>query len=296
MKILFLIFVLFISLTTYAEEEKLRFSQVFTEMPATSLKTLKKSFSKEALPAWGAIAGSTGVLIYYDEQLYADAKKRGRDWGIGNEDNTKAVFSLGQYELLRLPTDTGSFLYFLGDGWTHAGIAGGFMAAGHLSDNNYNFNTGVMLFHGMFVSTVFNQTLKRSFGRESPNVSTHERGNWKPFPSFKEYNTRTGSYDAMPSGHVMTATLTFTILAERYPQYAKVIYPVAGVWVTALGFQMTNNGVHWASDYPLGIAMGYVIGKMSAQIGKDESKTKEDLKTGWMILPTFNGILATKSF
>ena len=94
----------------------------------------------------------------------------------------------------------------------------------------------------------------------------------------------------------MTATLTFTILAERYPEYAKVLYPVGGVWVTALGFQMMNNGVHWASDYPLGIAMGYVIGKISVQMGKDESKTKEDLKTGWMIFPTFNGILATKSF
>ena len=277
-------------------EDKLRFTQAFTEIPATSMKTLKKSFSREALPAWGVIAGTTAVLYYYDEQIYSDLQKRGRDWGIGNEDNTKPIISISGHDLVRLPSDTGSAMYFLGDGWMHAAIAGGFMASGQYADNNYSFNTGVMLFHGMFVSTIFNQTLKRSFGRESPEVSTHERGNWKPFPSFNEYNTKTGSYDAMPTGHVMTATLTFTILGERYPEHSTLIYSVGGVWCTALGFQMVNNGVHWASDYPLGIAMGYLIGKLSTQMGKKEINDKEEAKTGWMLLPTFNGFLATKAY
>lgn len=290
--------VIFLSMTSLAirAEERLKFTQAFTEIPSTALKTLKKSFSKEALPAWGVIAGTTGVLYYYDEQIYADLQKRGRDWGIGNEDYTKPVISVGAYDLVRLPTDTGSFMYFLGDGWTHAGIAGGILGAGYFSDNSYNFNTGVMLFHGMFVSTIFNQTLKRSFGRESPEVSTHERGNWKPFPSFNEYNTRTGSYDAMPTGHLMTATMTFTILGQRYPEHATAIYSVGAVWGTALGFQMVNNGVHWASDYPLGIAMGYLVGKLSTQMGKAETKNKEEIKTSWLLLPTHNGFLATKSF
>lgn len=294
-KLILLLVVTLFSFCTYAEE-KLKFTQAFTEIPATSIKTLKRSFSKEAIPAWGAIIGSTGVLIYYDEEIYADLQKRGRDWGIGNEDNTTSAISFGGQELLRLPSDTGSFLYFLGDGWMHAGIAGGFMAVGQITENNYNFNTGVMLFHGMFVSTIFNQTLKRSFGRESPEVSTHNRGNWKPFPSFNEYNTRTASYDAMPTGHVMTATLTFTILSERYPDQRSIIYPVGGLWITALGFQMVNNGVHWASDYPLGIGMGYLIGKLSTQMGKKDEKEKNDPSTSWMFIPTFNGILAAKSF
>lgn len=101
----------------------------------------------------------------------------------------------------------------------------------------------------------------------------------------------------MPSGHVMTATLTFTILSERYPEYNSYLYPIYGVWVSALMFQMVNNGVHWASDYPLGIAMGYLAGKLSTQMGKKaEASESTDASTGWMILPTFNGIVATKTF
>jgi hypothetical protein len=118
-KISFLLVITLFSFCSYAEE-KLKFTQAFTEIPATSIKTLKRSFSKEALPAWGAIIGSTGVLIYYDEEIYADLQKRGRDWGIGNEDNTRSAISFSSQEILRLPSDTGSFLYFLGDGWMHA--------------------------------------------------------------------------------------------------------------------------------------------------------------------------------
>lgn len=296
MKIFFLLFALFFCFSAFAEEKRLTFKQAFTEIPATSVKTLKASFSKESIPYWGVIIGTTGVLYHYDEQLYDDLQKRGRDLGIGNEDNTKAAVSFAGQELVRLPSDTGSFLYFLGDGWMHTTIAAGFMGTGAYAQDNHAYNTGIMIFHGMFVSTIFNQALKRSFGRESPEVKTQERGSWKPFPSFKEYNTRTGSYDGMPSGHVMTATLTFTVISQQYPQYNKVIYPLAGVWVTALGLQMVNNGVHWASDYPLGIAMGYLIGKLATQMGKEEDKTPEKSAMNWKVLPTFNGIIATRSF
>ena len=153
----------------------------------------------------------------------------------------------------------------------------------------------MMIWHGMIVSTIFNQALKRSFGRESPEVSTSERGSWNLFPSFTDYNTKTASYDAMPSGHVMTATLTFTIISERYPQYNRYLYPMYGVWASALMFQMVSNGVHWASDYPLGIAMGYIIGKHSVQMGKD-SAAKDGENTSWQIMPSMNGLTAFKKF
>lgn len=295
MKMYFLFFCLCLSFTVRAEE-RLTFKQLFTEIPATSKKTLKKSFSKEAIPAWGVILGSTAILYHYDEQIYSDLQKRGRDWGIGNQDNTTSALSISGHEIVRLPSDTGSFLYFLGDGWMHAGIAGGFVVTGQVKKNNYTFNTGMMIFHGMIVSTIFNQTLKRSFGRESPEVSTSERGSWNLFPSFNDYNSKTASYDAMPTGHVMTATLTFTILAERYPDHTHIIYPLAGVWITGLGFQMVNNGVHWASDYPLGIAMGYVIGKLATQMGKTEKQDPEKDSTGWRVYPSFNGFLVSKKF
>lgn len=278
-------------------EEKLQFKQIFTEVPTTAKLTLQESFSKKSIPYWGAIIGSSVLLYHYDEEILADLQKRGRDWGIGNDDNTSSAVSYRGQELLRLPTDTGSFLYFLGDGWMHAGIGGAFMGVGQFKKDNYAFNTGIIIWHGMVVSTIFNQTVKRSTGRESPVVKTHPRGSWNLFPSFNEYNTRTASYDAVPSGHVMTATLVFTIISERYPQYNKYIYPVGGVWISALMFGMVNNGAHWASDYPLGIAMGYLVGKLSTQIGQNKkSIEKEEVSTSWNLVPSIRGIYLTKNF
>jgi hypothetical protein len=82
---------------------------------------------------------------------------------------------------------------------------------------------------------------------------------------------------------VMTATMTFTVINEAYPEYSQYIIPLEVLWVSALGFQMVNNGVHWASDYPLGIAMGYVFGKVSANMGKQKSKDSKE--TSWLLLP-----------
>ena len=291
-------FVLFLFLTIFPAlaEEKLEFKQIFTEIPGTTKATFKKSFSKESLPYWGVIIGSTGALYYYDEQIYSDLQKRGRNWGLGNEDNTKPFITFGGQELIRLPTDKGSALYFLGDGWTHASIGGAFLATGKIREDNHAYNTGMMIWHGMVVSTIFNQTLKRSFGRESPEVKTHERGLWRPFPSFNNYNSKTASYDAMPSGHVMTATMTFTILSERYPEQRKYIYPIGGLWVSALMFQMVNNGVHWASDYPLGIAMGYMFGKYAAKMGQENKEENPEVSTNWKLVPTLRGMYVVKKF
>lgn len=271
-------------------EEKIPLMSVITEMPKTGLETLKTSFSKEAVPWWAAIASSTAVLYHYDEDLLLHAQKEGRNWGIGNEEKTKTVLEVGPYPILRLPSDTGSTLYFLGDGWTHTGIALGLFANGYFGNNTRPYNTSLQLVHGMFVSTFFNQFLKRTTGRESPSQRTTERGAWRPFPNPMEYGRNTSKYDAFPSGHVMTSTLTFTILNANYPEYSMAIIPLAVVWNTALAWQMENNGVHWASDYPLAIAMGIVVGKMSTHLG--QKKKIEDPKkpetASWMFFPAID--------
>ena len=35
-----------------------------------------------------------------------------------------------------------------------------------------------------------------------------------------------------------------------------------------LGYSMLNNGVHWASDYPIGIAIGYAFAKIAVRNGR----------------------------
>lgn len=271
-------------------EEKIAFLDTLTEIPSTSFRGLEMGFSKKSIPWWAGIIGATLILLNNDEVILENWQREGRAAGWGNEDKTKAVLSMGEIDLLRLPTDFGSFMYFLGDGWMNASIAGGFFLNGYFNNNVRAYNTSLRIVHGMAVSTIFNQILKRSFGRESPYVRTEPFGKWSPFPSLAEYQARTAKYDAMPSGHVMTSTLVFTIINEAYPEYSNYVIPLEILWISALSYQMVNNGVHWASDYPLGIAMGYVFGKASSQMGKKKPATtvrnaNAPPETSWTILP-----------
>ncbi|MCB0350275.1 MAG: phosphatase PAP2 family protein [Bdellovibrionales bacterium] len=267
MNIKLLLLMLFVILSLpLSAEEMLDYKRVVTDIPTTSKKFLKTAFSKEAIGPWMTIFGSTAVLFAYDEELLESSQRAGRDLGIGNGDATETIIEIRGQDILRLPTDTASGLYFLGDGWLHGSIAAGFIINGYSNQAARPYNTGLQLAHGMFVSTIFNQALKRSFGREDPNFASEKRGAWRPFPSFKAYNDESAKYDAMPSGHVMTATLMFTVVTLNYPEYAYLTWPVGITWITVLSFQMMNNGVHWASDYPLGIAMGYLAGKLAYEM------------------------------
>ncbi len=83
----------------------------------------------------------------------------------------------------------------------------------------------------------------------------------------------------MPSGHIMSATVMFTVLEQEYPEYNYIFYPSEVVWLGVLGFGMINVGVHWASDYPLGIALGYLFGRSAVEIHHPEkNKTVSQIR------------------
>lgn len=254
---------------------KIPLMSLITEIPDTAINTLKYSFTRDSIPAWMLITSTTLGLYHLDDEIYRDGRHLGQIWGIGSDDHTKTVVSGFGFDLLRLPSDTGSALYFLGDGWIHFGAAVTFWANGAITGNSRPYNTGIQIFHGMVVSTLFSQSIKRITGRESPNKATAPRGRWRPFPSVKTYQERTAEYDAFPSGHIMTATLAFTVINENYPEYRAYVVPLEVLWLAALGFEMVNNGVHWASDYPLGIAIGYAVGKMATRMGHQGTATSD---------------------
>lgn len=271
----------------YVQENKISPLSVVLDIPNTSWETLKFGFQRDSVPVWMGLIASTAVLYRYDGDIYDWAAGQGRRWNIGNADNTKTVASLGSIPLMRLPSDTGSTLYFLGDGWTHGAIAAGFLGYGYFSDHSRPLNTGMEIVHGMIISTVFNQILKHATGRESPNKRTEERGAWRPFPSINAYSKNTSKFDAFPSGHIMTATLVFTTIRQNYPEYDHYILPVQILWSAALMYQMMNNGVHWASDYPLGIAMGWAVAKMAVKMGQPKNGSgKTAQNSSWTFFPT----------
>jgi hypothetical protein len=60
--------------------------------------------------------------------------------------------------------------------------------------------------------------------------------------------------------------VTVTVIADNYPKH-HYIQPVDYSLMGLLGYAMLNNGVHWASDYPLGIAIGYAYAKIAVRHG-----------------------------
>ncbi|GMN08056.1 hypothetical protein MTsPCn5_34450 [Croceitalea sp. MTPC5] len=128
---------------------------------------------------------------------------------------------------------------------------------------------------------VITQTIKRFAGRQSPGPaidSGNPGGHWTLFLRIKEYQTRTSNYDAMPSGHVATFMATITVIATNYPEI-KWIKPVGYTLMGIMAFEMMSSRVHWASDYPLGLFIGYVVGKAAANRRIKKIDTNDGL--GW---------------
>jgi hypothetical protein len=292
MRILLALVLCCFGLTVQAEnapeytKPKLPLFSFVTEIPATTINSVEYSFTKESIPAWAVIIGTTSVLYHYDDDIYSGTKANGLRWGIGNEDHTKTAVKAFGFDLLRLPSDTGSAMYFLGDGWIHTLAALSFVADGWATGDVRPWNTGMEMVHGMIVSTIFSQAIKRATGRQSPNRSTEPKGQWRPFPSIAAYQKDTASYDAFPSGHIMTATLAFTVIQDNYPEYSAYVTPLEILWLGALGFEMVNNGVHWASDYPLGIGIGYAVGKVAHHMDEKAGPDGKKQASNWTFFPT----------
>jgi hypothetical protein len=231
------------------------------------------SADKENLSTWGLIAGSTLLLYYYDDELIAESQRLGKKLDIppNGDSVTTTRIGIGPYPIIKTTSDKGGMLYMIGDGLTHIVITGGFFTYGMIGDDNKSISVSSQLTEGLIDVAIVTQALKHVTGRESPFKSTQERGKWDLFPNQKDYTEDVPKYDAFPSGHLATTMMTVTVLAENYPNN-NYIKPVGYTAMTILGFQMMNNGVHWASDYPLGIAIGYATGKIVSKRARNKAK------------------------
>ena len=280
MKNIILTLLLFIStyLIAYETEEELQYktpekSEFITNVSDDMGQLWDKSVDENNLPTWGLIASSTLVLYYFDEELIAESKRLGIKLDIpphGDSVTTTRV-GIGPYPIIKTTSDKGAMLYMIGDGFTHLTIMGGFFTYGMINDDDKTLSVSSQLAEGLLDVAIVTQTLKHITGRQSPFKSTQKRGKWDLFPNQEDYVKDVPSYDAFPSGHLATTMMTVTVLAENYPNNA-YIKPVGYTAMILLTFQMMNNGVHWASDYPLAIGIGYSIGKIVSQRERDRAK------------------------
>ena len=243
------------------------------------------AFRKENTNTLMGVAVSSVVLWVADQALLDGAQQFGRFVGLQPKSTQKSLvyipFHVGSANLpfeFNVPDNLNSTFYYLGDGWTHLAVASSFWVYGGIKKDNRALQTSSQLGEAIFSTGLVVQALKRSTGRQSPYVATKDRGEWHLFPSYNRYQNFVPNYDAFPTGHLATAMATVTVIAENYPEY-HFIRPLGYSLMGLLGYSMLNNGVHWASDYPLGIALGYAFGKLAVRNGRTRVEPLPDPAT-----------------
>ncbi|WP_426062184.1 phosphatase PAP2 family protein [Hymenobacter sp. B1770] len=232
------------------------------------------AFRKENTSTFIGLAVSSVALWAIDQPLLEWAQDLGRTMGLSAKSTQTTLvyipFRVGSVNLpfeFNVPDNLNSTFYYIGDGWTHLSVATGFWVYGGLKKDNRALQTASQLGEAILSTGLVVQALKRSTGRQSPFVSTKDRGEWHPFPSFSRYQSSVPKYDAFPTGHLATAMATVTVIADNYSEY-RFIRPLGYSLMGLLGYSMLNNGVHWASDYPVGIALGYAFAKLAVRNGR----------------------------
>lgn len=149
----------------------------------------------------------------------------------------------------------------IGDGTFQFGVAALFGAYGFIAGDNRAIRTASQVTEVILACGGVVQLVKHLTGRQRPSAATSPTGRWALFPNPIEYQRHVPRYDAFPSGHLSTATATLTVIMQNYPELTWlpwVGYPVLG----ALGIGLVSSGMHWWSDFPLALALGYSFGKI----------------------------------
>jgi hypothetical protein len=226
-----------------SHETPVKWYSMITNIPGDWMRYYNQEFQTSNIPVYVGLSVLTAGLLVTDDATYKVSDR----W----------------YKESRAVTDVSDFFVSLGDGKSQFALAGAFAAYGLLKDDSRALRTGSQIVQAVLTSGSVVQLLKHITGRESPFTRTSPAGTWRFFPNQLDYLKHVPAYDAFPSGHICTAMATVIVIAENYPE-TKWIRPVGYVVSGLVGVGMVNRGIHWYSDYPLGLAIGYAFGMIAA--------------------------------
>jgi hypothetical protein len=226
-----------------ADSENVQWYTMFANIPRDWERWYDISFRKERLNEWLIIGGLTVATYFTDDMTYTPS--------------TRFYHSSPEAK------KWSDFCANIGDGTTQFAVAGALGAYGLAFKDEKALRTGSQIVQAVLASGAIVQVLKHVTGRESPFVRTTPFGVWKILPNQIDYHRRVPQFDAYPSGHLCTSIATVIVVAENYPD-VKWIRPVGYTFTALVGIGMLNNGIHWVSDYPLGLFIGYYFGMLAA--------------------------------
>jgi hypothetical protein len=251
-------------LVNTTEYQKPKLFSFITNIPKDVAGFTSNSFQKKNFGNLELIAGSTLFLWLSDQAITNTLHDKLEDSKIVSTESFSPFINVKiggkPTNIGKIPRNINTAFYNLGQGSFSMLLAGGFYVMGKIEKDNRALNTASQLAESFIVLGVGTQAMKYFTGRENPSDASVIRGRWQPFPKWKDFQNSKTKYDAFPSGHLATFVNTVTIIGSNYPEkrwIKPVGYSIAGL----IALSMINNGVHWASDFPLGIALGHGYGK-----------------------------------
>jgi len=235
-----------------------------TNIPKDITRFTKQSFQKKQYKYLAVVAGATVSLIFADQAITNTLQSNFRKAGIHATENYSPIIQVNaggrKTTIGKIPHNVNTAFYNFGQGSSTMLMAALFFSMGKIKQDNRALQTASQLTEAFIVLGAATQLIKYTTGRENPAVATASGGKWRPFPSWSNFQHNKPTYDAFPSGHLATFVSTVTIIGENYPEI-KWIKPVGYSLAGLICLSMINNGVHWMSDYPLGLALGYGFGR-----------------------------------
>jgi membrane-associated phospholipid phosphatase len=121
---------------------------------------------------------------------------------------------------------------------------------------------GVHLTEGVVVAAALTGLIKGVSGRELPNATSAKPGDFSFGRGFHEGN---GSFVSFPSGHTAASFAAAAVLTDDVSRWdssaARIVSPVAYSAATLVALSRLYQNLHWASDLPIGAAIGVLSGK-----------------------------------
>jgi hypothetical protein len=266
-----------LSSSSEVQQEDIKWYTMFANIPRDWERWYDLSFCKERRNEWLIISGLTLATILTDDATYTPSE---RFYNSSPEAKKWSDFCAG-----------------IGDGTTQFALGGGFGAYGLIFKDQRALRTGSQIVQAVLASGAVIQVLKHVTGRESPFVRSTATGTWKILPNQVDYHRRVPYFDAYPSGHICTSLATVIVIAENYPE-VKWIRPAGYTFTALVGLGMLFNGIHWVSDYPLGLFIGYYFGMIAAHpeglaVGSNDGIKVQILPS---ITPIGTGAMLTMTF
>ena len=235
-----------------------------TRVPSDACGIVSSTFKKQSLKPLIMVTGATLALLFADQSFSNGLHHFSSQIHFHSDEDYKNVLDLKMgktdISLLKAPKNLNTALYQMGQGFPSMLISAGLFTYGKIHNDYRALNTASELAEVFILMGAGTQLLKRMTGRQSPSNALDEGGQWHFFPSFKSFQKNTPNFDAFPSGHLATLMSTITVLTENYPE-KKYIKPIGYSLTGLIALAMVNNDVHWLSDYPLALGLGYLCAK-----------------------------------